>query len=103
MSKTTFWGARGRMGGTGRSVRGWGCVCLVNEARGGVESPELAGDGGRSSEGVWRNSSSLGAERGRRVRGNGEEARAFKRVWSGGIDHAALKRIDDVNQSAVTG
>ena len=69
---------------------------MLGEARGGAGSPELAGDGGRSSEGVWRNSSSLGAERGRRVRGNGEEAREFKRVWLGGIDHAALKRIDEV-------
>ena len=55
-------------------------VSLVNEARGGLVSPESSPEHHRTVGGVRRNSSSLGAERGSGLGEKEEEALALKCV-----------------------
>ena len=69
-------------------------MSMVEEARGGEGLPESAGEVVGDRGDAARNRRSLGAERGRRVRGNGEEGQAFNRAWSQRGLSGALTRID---------
>ena len=66
---------------------------MVGRVRGGSGSPELAGDGGRSSGGVASIQGSLVAFRAWSLRGMGGKREAFKTAWSRRGINATLKRI----------
>ena len=68
---------------------------VLRGAEGRVCWPELA----RGVVGVAVVQREIGMDwrraRGRKQRGTREESLAFKRVWSGGVNRTALKRIDE--------
>ena len=67
---------------------------MLREARGGEVRPESRRKLVRAVRGAARNSSGLGAERGRRVRGTREEARAVNRAQSRRVTVAESTRVD---------